>query len=224
MQCHQLEQVLEQQVDGPLPEAAVAHIDACEACRALTADLNAIHDAAIELGVEESAPPERVWVSLRNQLEAEGIIHEPRSAPRSMKQGWWFAFQRPALAGAFLSFVLVAASLISYRGNPTQMAMHPQFAFKQEISTVPSAESVFKEELLTVGNESTPGFQEQDAAVTDSIRRNLGIADNSIAMCEKSVREQPDNEMAREYLYGAYEQKAELLATAMDHSMTGGLP
>jgi hypothetical protein len=141
-----------------------------------------------------------------------------------MKQGWWFAFQRPALAGAFLSFVLVAASLISYRGNPTQMAMHPQFAFKQEISTVPSAESVFKEELLTVGNQSIPGFQEQDAAVTDSIRRNLGIVDNFIDMCEKSVREQPDNEMAREYLYGAYEQKAELLATAMDHSMTGGLP
>jgi hypothetical protein len=207
-----------------LPEAAVAHINGCEACRALTADLGAIHDAAIELAAEEIAPPEHVWVSLRKQLEAEGIIHEPRSAPRSMKQGWWFAFQRPALAGAFLSFVLVAASLISYRGNPTQMAMHPQFAFKQEISTVPSAESVFKEELLTVGNQSIPGFQEQDAAVTDSIRRNLGIVDNFIDMCEKSVREQPDNEMAREYLYGAYEQKAELLATAMDHSMTGGLP
>ena len=224
MQCHQLEQVLEQQDAGPLPEAAVAHINVCEACRALTADLNAIYDAAIELGAEESAPPEHVWVSLRNQLEAEGIIHEPRSAPRSMKQGWWFVFQRPALAGAFLSLVLVAASLISFRGNSTQMAMHPQFSLEQQISTVPSAESVFKEELLTVDNENIPGFQKQDAAVTDSIHRNLGIVDNSIAVCEKSVREQPDNEMAREYLYGAYEQKADLLATALDHSMTGGLP
>jgi hypothetical protein len=223
MQCHQLEQVLEQQVAGPLPEAAVAHIDTCEACRALTADLDAIHNAAIELGAEEIAAPEHVWISLRKQLEAEGIIQEPRSAPRSMKQGWWFLFQRPALAGAFLSLVLVAASLISYRGNSTQMAMHPQFAVEQETSAVPSAESVFKEELLTVGNQSIPGFQKQDAAVMDSIRRNLGIVDNFIDMCEKSVREQPDNEMAREYLYGAYEQKAELLATAMDDSMTGGL-
>ena len=223
MQCHQLEQVLEQQDAGLLPAAAVAHIDACEVCRALTADLSAIHDAAIELGAEEIAPPEHVWISLHKQLEAEGIIHEPRSAPRSMKQAWWFAFQRPALAGAFLSFVLVAASLISYRGNSTQMAMHPQFAVEQETSAVPSAESVFKEELLTVGNQSIPGFQKQDAAVMDSIRRNLGIVDNFIVMCEKSVHEQPDNEMAREYLYGAYEQKAELLVTAMDHSMTGGL-
>ena len=59
--------------------------------------------------------------------------------------------------------------------------------------------------------------------MTASIRRNLGIVDNFIAMCEKDVREQPDNEMAREYLYGAYEQKAELLATATSRSMTGGL-
>jgi len=59
--------------------------------------------------------------------------------------------------------------------------------------------------------------------VTDSIRRNLEIVDNFIALCEKSVREQPDNQMAREYLYGAYQQKAEVLATAMNRSTTGGL-
>jgi len=29
--------------------------------------------------------------------------------------------------------------------------------------------------------------------------------------------------MAREYLYGAYQQKAELLATAMDHGATEGI-
>jgi hypothetical protein len=66
-------------------------------------------------------------------------------------------------------------------------------------------------------------LQAHDAAVSDSIRRNLNIVDNFIAICEKSVREQPENEMAREYLYGAYQQKAELLVTAMDRSTTGGL-
>jgi hypothetical protein len=76
--------------------------------------------------------------------------------------------------------------------------------------------------MLTVGNDSIPGFRRQDSAVTDSIRRNLQIVDNFIAMCEKDVHEQPDNQMAREYLYGAYQQKAELLATAMNHSMSGG--
>src|ERR1700686_311850 len=112
MQCNELEQILEQQADGPLPEVATAHINGCNACRALTADLEAIHTVAMALGGEEIAPPEHVWITLRNQLEAEGIIHDPALAPQSVKRGWWFAFQRPELAGAFLSLVLLPAVLI----------------------------------------------------------------------------------------------------------------
>ena len=227
MQCNEWEQILEQQTDGPLPEVATAHIKGCDACRALTADLEAIQIVAIELRGEEITPAEHVWIALRNQLEAEGIIHDPAPAPQSVKRGWWLAFQRPELAGAFLCMVLIAAGLISFMGNSTQMAGHltvpAQIEFKQEASVLPSPENVFKEELLTVGNENLASFQERDAAVNDSIRRNLNIVDNFIAMCEKSVREQPENEMAREYLYGAYEQKAELLATAMDRSAMGGV-
>jgi len=224
MQCNELEQILEQHSDGPLPELANSHMNGCEACRALAADLDAIHIVAAGLGAEEIAPPEHIWITLRNQLEAEGIIHEPVPVDQSARHGWWFAFQRPALAGAFLSCVLVAAGMISTLGNSTQMAVHPTVPpQQQEASVMPSAENVFKEELLTVSNRNTAGFPARDAAVSDSIRRNLNIVDNFIAMCEKNVREQPENEMAREYLYGAYEQKAELLATAMDRSTMGGL-
>jgi hypothetical protein len=221
--CNQFEQSLVEQDAGPLPASALAHIEVCADCRDLMADFDAIHDMAMELGSEGIAPPEHVWVSLRNQLEADGLIYEPLSAPQEIKGGWWTAFQRPALAGAFLALILVSAALMGYRGNPTQMAIHPQLALNQETSTVPTAETVFKEEMLTVGDQSIPGFQARDAAVADSIRRNLGIVDNFIAICEKSVREQPENEMAREYLYGAYEQKAELLATATNRSTMGGL-
>ena len=83
MQCEQFEQILEQQDEGALPKPALAHLESCEACRALSADFGAIHDMALELGAEEIAPPERVWISLRNQLEAEGLIHDPQAAPRS---------------------------------------------------------------------------------------------------------------------------------------------
>ena len=111
-------------------------------------------------------------------------------------------------------------------GNPAQtegrLTVAPQLEL-QQASLAPSAENVFKEELLSVGNENIPGFRAQDSAVSDTIRRNLNIVDKFIAMCEKDVRDQPENEMAREYLYGAYEQKAELLSTAMDRNTTGGL-
>jgi hypothetical protein len=226
MQCEQFEQMLEQQDEGALPKQARDHMETCEACRALSTDFTAIHDMALELGAEDIAPPERLWVSLRNQLEAERLIREPQETPRivdPVSPGWWVAIQRPAIAGAFLGLVLAAATAVGYLSNAPQTAVQSQLAPQQEASIVPSADSVFKEEVLTVGNDSIPGLQRQDTAVTDSIRRNLQIVDNFIAICEKSVREQPDNQMAREYLYGAYQQKAELLATATNRSMTGGL-
>jgi hypothetical protein len=230
MQCEQFEQILEQQDALALPEPALAHLEGCEACRSLSADLSAIHDLALELGAEEMAPPERVWVSLRNQLEAEGLIHDAaesslafRDARNDSRSAWWTVFQRPAVAGAFLGLVLASASIVGYLSNFAQTTVDSRFAVQQEASSVPAADNIFKEEVLTVGNDSIPGLQRADTAVTSSIRRNLQIVDNLIAICEKSVREQPDNPMAREYLYGAYQQKAELLATAMNRSMTGGL-
>jgi hypothetical protein len=223
MRCDQFEQILEQQDDDSLPKPALAHIEECDACRGLALDIGVIHDLAMELGAEGIAPPERVWTALHKQLGESGIIHSPEPVPQRMSSGWWNAFQRPAVAGAFLALILVAAAIITYRQDFSQVAVRQQLSLQRATPAVPSAESVFREEALTVGNDPIPGFQKQDAAVADSIRRNLSIVNNLIAMCEKSVREQPDNEMAREYLYGAYQQKAELLATATNRSLSGGL-
>ena len=48
--------------------------------------------------------------------------------------------------------------------------------------------------------------------VVTSLSHNLAIVDNYIALCEKSVREEPENGLARDYLYQAYQQKVDLLA------------
>jgi hypothetical protein len=198
-------------------------MDVCEVCHGLAVDLGSIHDMAMEVGAEGIAPPEHVWVALRHQLEAEGIIRDARSAGARASFGWWTAFQRPAFAGAFLGLILVGATAISYRTDFSPAQEFPELAIQQQSVEVPSAESVFKQEVLTVENDAIPGIEKRDAAVSESIRRNLRIVDNFIVMCEKSVREQPDNQMAREYLYGAYQQKAELLAAGTSRSLPGGL-
>jgi len=227
MQCEQFEQALEQQDFEAMPKQALTHLETCTACSALFADFGAIHSMASELAADPVAPlSEHVWISLRNQLEAEGLIRDPQTRMPSAPQtnpAWWSFFQRPAMAGAFLGLVLAAAGTVSYLSNSKSSTGQSELTPAQEISSVPTADSVFKEEVLNVSDAATLGAQRQDTAVTDSIRRNLRIVDNFIAMCEKDVREQPDNQMAREYLYGAYQQKAELLATAMNRSMTGGL-
>src|SRR6202049_2559142 len=161
MQCEQFEQLLEQQGDGALPKPALAHLETCEACRALSADFGAIHDMALALGAEGIAPPDRVWISLRNQLEAEGLILGPQAAPQSASHGWWAVFQRPAVAGAFLGLVLAAAATVSYWSNGPQTSVQSQLTLQQETSSVSAADSVFKEEVLTVGSDSIPGLRRQ---------------------------------------------------------------
>ena len=51
-----------------------------------------------------------------------------------------------------------------------------------------------------------------DPVETASLHKNLDIVDKYIVLCEKSVNGEPGNEIARDYLYSAYEQKADLLA------------
>src|SRR5215469_521193 len=111
MQCKELEAVLEQDGDSPLPAAAQEHLARCRACQELVADFSTIIAVAKELPGEVD-PPERVWVSLRAQMEAEGLIKEPVEVPLWTAQAtWWGNFStwlRPrTLATAGVGVVLV---------------------------------------------------------------------------------------------------------------------
>ena len=54
------------------------------------------------------------------------------------------------------------------------------------------------------------------SVVDVSLRQNLDIVDKFIADCEQRVKEEPRDDLAREYLTGAYQQKAELLSAMME--------
>jgi hypothetical protein len=223
-QCAQFERMLEEQPDGPLTAEASAHMKGCTDCRALWSDMEAIHTAAMEWGGGEAEPPEYLWSALRRQLESEGLIRDvPReNSERSWLAGWFGAAPRWALAGASISLLLIAAMLASYQKNePNAAAPLPM---RMSIS-VPRPKLVASDLGKALDGDLKQVFDslpEGNTVLTSSLRENLGIVDNLIAVCEKSVREQPDDRMARDYLYGAYEQKAVLLATAMDRSALEG--
>ena len=114
MQCKEVESVLEQDLIAPLPEEARAHVAGCTACQNLVSDFNAIIAAAERLP-SEIAPPERVWISLRAQLEAEGIIKEqpvviaPEPAPLWQSVGAFFRGR--TLATLVVGLLIAAAAL-----------------------------------------------------------------------------------------------------------------
>jgi hypothetical protein len=219
--CAQFGRLLEEQPDGPLSAAASAHMEGCDDCRGLWSDLEAIRTAGMAWGGEEVEPPEYLWISLRRQLQLEGLIRE-RAAHRSWLSAWFGAAPRWALAGASVSLLLIAAMLASYQMNERNAAavlpMHPSIATARPKLVALDLGKTLDGDLQRVFD----SLPEGNPSLASSLRENLGIVDNLIAVCEKSVREQPDDPMARDYLYGAYQQKAVLLATATDRSALEG--
>jgi hypothetical protein len=198
---------LESWMEGDVHSDSQAHLRNCPHCRGLVDDLKGIRSEALSWRAQEAEPPARVWTNLRLQLEHEGLIREnrPAESPKTTWFGAWFAsLPRPALAGAYLTLLIAGAFALS-RPIHRQSNEARWLAASQD-STMP-----LRAQLIAEQN-SFASFNNANPVVNASLNENLAIVDNYIALCEKSVQEEPQNEVARDYLYQAYQQKADLLA------------
>jgi hypothetical protein len=206
MQCRDVEIVLEQEGLVPLPQAAKAHLAECSSCQDLVADLTNIVATAHLLPAEEE-PPAHIWVSLRAQLEAEGIIKTPVEIARESAP-WWqsFAafFRTRAFATAAVALLIVASAAYQLQ-QPAELPTVPRDAFGDTAMALNQQE----QDLSNMQLAST-------SPVDSSFRQNLQTVDEFIAECEQRLKEEPQDDLAREYLSRAYEQKAELLSAMMD--------
>jgi len=203
MNCNAFLDQLEQWMEGDRSADAQSHLTACPQCRGVVDDLESIHQAAASMEAADPAPPEKIWLALRSQLEEDGLIHgEERTWAKVLTT--WFggvfsAVPRPALAGAYLVALIAVGVAMSGRSyTPIEGS---------QVSTQP-----LMAQLNTAEQDAVSSMMNSDPAVTASFHKNLAIVDNYIALCEKSVQQEPESEVARDYLYGAYQQKAELLA------------
>ena len=150
------------------------------------------------------------------QLEAEGLVRTAETS--GWLSGWLGRAPRLVLAGTYAAVLLVAVTVASYTSHDRYPANGTILASRKlSVSAAPLASGLGH---TLDGNikQVMASLPERDIALADSFQHNLGIVDDLIAVCEKSVRELPDDPVARDYLYGAYQQKAVLLATAMDRS------
>lgn len=218
MQCQELEHVLEENNGKPLPALAQAHIESCGACRNLVEDLALIQNAARDLPGEVE-PPERIWVSLRSHLEAEKIIRsEPASTDRGRLSVWNARFLRPAIAAAAISALILAIVLV--RSNPGRSS-GPNSPDSNVAAVKPHVLMETKHQLNGLEQAAAHSGPAADTPTKVALRDNLKIVNSFIASCEKTVDATPQNDLAREYLSNAYQQKAELLAAIQDRETTG---
>jgi hypothetical protein len=214
MQCKDFEQVIEESGLVQLPAAAQAHAAGCSSCTALAQDFAAILAVASQLPAEME-PPARVWVALQAQLEAEGIIRQPKTVIPAETAPWWQGFSRlirgRMLATAAVAGLILIAGVYQIRQRPIDTGNAPVKAepFAETATTLDQEE----QSLGAMQPASTLGSVSN---ADTSLRENLVTVNAFIKECQKRLQEDPNDPMAREYLSTAYQQKAEILAAMME--------
>lgn len=206
-ECDAFVNQLDSWMEGARSAQGLSHVSACLDCRGFAEDLDAIAATARSIAADGNEPPAYLWDSIRAQLENEGIIRQARPTVPAPAKGWrgWFDFvPRPALAGAFVAILAVAAF---FGTGPVRQRIN-DYRWMQGTQTSTAS---LTSQLDTVEH-ATVASLHSDPLVETALHKNLAIVDNYIALCEKSVRENPQSEMARDFLYDAYQQKADLLA------------
>jgi len=197
-------------MDGRRSAAFAEHLAGCEACRVALTETEAICAEATKLGNEPWEPSPRIWLSLKAQLAAEGIIRAPRWNWRAISAR---SLPRPALAFAYAAVLLVAGVLVISKANQTEHA-----AWDKEPEVASSA-AVYNTQLTSTEDQTMLAWSEPDPEIAAAIKTDLSLADEHISLCQQTVREQPQSELARDYLNDAYQQKAELLATMVERGV-----
>jgi hypothetical protein len=200
--------------DGGHPEV-LTHAQQCASCSGILADLQLIQSQSREAILED--PPARVWANVRATLDAEGVFREPSPGWFGWP-GWsaWFPKTGPLrYATPFAAFALLVLFGATLLVPPTSVG--PKMV--SNLSSEPFIEASFAapaelDKMETAYRDRAKSF---DPAVQASYQKGLESLDNSIQECQESVRKEPGNTLAREYLATAYQQKAAVLSAALEY-------
>jgi len=204
MTCQEFERVLTE-LAGEFSFEQERHLRTCLSCSELMSDLRTISQQAQFLS-EDAEPSPRVWNAIDITLRQEGLIHDS-SPVRSAPPGWsrW----RPVWLVPALATALVISGVILHQRTKTAPATVSQVA-----ASLQSPESTMvpeEEQLLKLVATQAP-------ALRASYESDLRAVDAYIRDAESSVRSNPNDEVAQEYLMNAYEQRAMVYEMAMDRS------
>jgi len=182
-----------------------AHRLVCRHCSEMVEDIFFLTEQARRIELAE--PPDRLWAQIRQRMEEEGIVRQPKprwfSAPAP---GRWFRL--PAgLAYAAYGAVFVAAvgvmyvqSLLTNPAAPPMLAVTPQVPETAFIQTPASERDLDVEELV---QKVSP---EHRATFVSSWNQ----VNSSIDEWNNFLRQNPGDPFARDALMNAFQQREHL--------------
>jgi hypothetical protein len=206
MNCAEFQDRLPDLMEGERDAQCQAHLATCVDCAELASDLNAIAEQAHLLPADVEPSP-RVWAALETQLRREGLIREPKPDHRLFvlrpHKRWTAAAWLAPIAAAL---VIAALMLLSTDSSKTAKSPPPSGP------TVVNPEAVQDAEIMAEVQKNAPAMH---ARYEENLRHINQYLDDA----RRSVKENPDDADAREYLLQASEQKAMLYQMALERSL-----
>jgi hypothetical protein len=219
MNCSEVQFKISEWVDGEALEhesGIQRHMKFCKDCASFYQDLQRLKENSGQLGLFD--PPGHLWMHLREQLVAEGLIHaqEPskglweRIFPAGLS-GLWPGL-KPALTGAILALVLSATVLYFYtrsgkEGPPTEVVI---------LQELQQAERHYQRAIETLSEVSQRKIEGLDPAMAQILNDNLATMDYYVKECQEAVKNNPGNPLVHRYLLTAYQKKVEIMQSIMN--------
>jgi len=214
--CRMFEAGVSAYLDGETKPELVAHASECRFCRVVLSDLKQLVTTSATLADED--PPARLWANVRSVLASEGLIKKPAGFWKSWLPNLEFLPQPAPIAAvgalALLSMALVmppsvstsAANALTRASSRVQMASSTALDVDSNLQhTVQELQAIYQARALSFEPSASATYQQ-----------GLRSLDVSIKECQDSVQREPANTLAREYLLTAYQQKAEVLESALE--------
>ena len=221
MFCRQYNEAIQELAEGTLGPVRRAelqtHLDQCDDCRALAADLQKIRQAAATL--EPLPPSAHVWERIAGQLRQEGRL-APAATARLRSTA--------VLAIAASLVVAVGAALMMLRGLPPAPAPEPQVA-RGETVAAPGGNAAPGDPVQDITEDLSAITQHYESAIVkleeavnredgtiDSetaaiLKRNLPVINQAIAESRSALQMEPQSAPARDSLFEALRKKVSLL-------------
>lgn len=206
MNCTEFQNELADFIDGGTAAEAEGHLKSCAACAGLVADLREISGQARLLAADEPGPD--VWARIEKSLELEGLVRTEMPAPR--RAAWWGAGQSrwavPAWATAVAALLLLAFGVRTMQQAPAGPT--------GGVAVIQPAALVDSDDLKLLA-----AVEKRAPSKRARYKAHLEAVNASIRDAKRSVDQDPGNELARERLSQAYDQKSALYEMAMARSM-----
>jgi hypothetical protein len=210
MTCAEFEQVLPDASEGNREFEYEQHLRSCSACRSLVADLNAISQQARSLP-DYGDPSPRVWNSIEIALTREGIIRQSSRGELArvhrFPARWRSAWLLPVAAA-----LLVTAGVVRYERGTGQRVMSNAPDATARVASMRPEQSPDDRQLIESVALRMP-------AMKASYEANLQDVNSYIRDAEQTVKNNPNDEAAQQYLSNAYEQREMVYEMAEERSL-----